>query len=62
MFRDVRLPEQMWKGNPMTYLYILPLLAVMAIAGCETIEGAGRDLGTAGDAISQEAQEAQSEI
>jgi predicted small secreted protein len=43
----------------MTYVRFLPLLALMAFAGCETIEGAGRDLNTAGDVITQEAQEAQ---
>jgi predicted small secreted protein len=36
---------------PMTYLRALTLLAVMAVSACETIEGADRDIGTAGDAI-----------
>ncbi len=44
----------------MTYLRLLPLLALMTIAACETIEGAGRDLNTAGDVITQESQQAQS--
>jgi predicted small secreted protein len=43
----------------MKYLRLLPLLALMAVAGCETIEGAGRDIGTAGDVITQESQQAQ---
>lgn len=37
-------------------------LALAALAACETIEGAGRDLETAGEAISSEAQEVQSEL
>ncbi len=43
----------------MTYLRLVPLLALMAIAACETIEGAGRDLNTAGDVITEESQQAQ---
>lgn len=35
----------------------LALLALLGISGCETIEGAGRDLETAGEAITEEAQE-----
>ena len=35
------------------------LLALLALTACETIEGAGRDMETAGEAISQEANEAQ---
>lgn len=46
----------------MTYVRLLPLLGLMAIAACETIKGAGRDLNTAGDAITEEAQQAQGEI
>lgn len=38
---------------------LLPLLAFLAMAACETFEGAGRDLETAGETITQEAQEAQ---
>lgn len=39
--------------------FLLPLLALFAVAACETVEGAGQDLGAAGDAISQESREAQ---
>lgn len=35
------------------------LLALLGATACETIEGAGQDLETAGEAISQEANEAQ---
>lgn len=37
----------------------LLLLALLTMAGCETIEGAGRDLSVAGNAITDEAQDAQ---
>ncbi|MCE6950104.1 entericidin A/B family lipoprotein [Cereibacter sphaeroides] len=39
---------------------LLPLLALVGLAACETVEGAGQDLSAAGDAITQESQEAQS--
>ena len=35
----------------------LAVMALLGISGCETIEGAGRDLETAGEAITEEAQE-----
>lgn len=38
---------------------LLPILAVLAIAACNTVQGAGEDLSTAGQAISTEAQRAQ---
>lgn len=41
-------------------LNLLPILAFLAIAACETVEGAGRDLQTAGEVITDEAQDAQS--
>ncbi len=37
---------------------LLPLLALLAFAGCETVEGFGRDLENTGDTITEEAQEA----
>ncbi|WP_374376747.1 entericidin A/B family lipoprotein [Tabrizicola sp.] len=37
----------------------LALLALLGLAACETVEGAGRDLTTAGEAITEEAQETQ---
>lgn len=43
----------------MPYLRALTLLAVMAVSACETIEGAGRDIGTAGDAIAEESRDVQ---
>ncbi|MEL5877668.1 entericidin A/B family lipoprotein [Cereibacter sphaeroides] len=39
---------------------LLPLLTLMGLAACETVEGAGQDLSAAGSAISQESREAQS--
>lgn len=41
----------------MTRLFIL--LALLGVAACETINGAGQDLENAGEQISEEASEAQ---
>ncbi|MGR3524840.1 entericidin A/B family lipoprotein [Seohaeicola sp. SP36] len=38
---------------------VLALLAFGTLIACETVEGAGRDLSSAGDAITEESQEAQ---
>lgn len=38
----------------------LPLLALIALAACETVKGAGRDLQSAGAAITTEADQVQS--
>ena len=35
------------------------LLAVMAVSACETVQGAGRDLQTAGQVVQQEGAQAQ---
>ena len=37
-------------------------LALLALAACETIDGAGQDLSTAGDALSQESREVQNDM
>jgi predicted small secreted protein len=39
---------------------LLPLLALLALTACETVQGAGRDLQTAGAVVTDEAQDAQS--
>lgn len=44
---------------PTLTLPLMSLLALMALSACETFEGAGRDLENAGEAITEEAQEAQ---
>ena len=41
-------------------LRILAALALLALAACNTVEGAGRDISTAGDAMTDEAQESKS--
>lgn len=41
------------------FLGLGAVLAVMAVAGCETVQGAGRDMQHAGQAISQESAEVQ---
>ncbi len=38
----------------------IALLALLGLVACETVEGAGRDLQTAGEVITDEAQDAQS--
>jgi entericidin B len=39
--------------------YMILALTFLALAACETVEGAGRDMTAAGSAITQEAQSAQ---
>ncbi|WP_318527845.1 entericidin A/B family lipoprotein [Albidovulum litorale] len=41
---------------------ILFLFTTLALAACETVKGAGRDIGTAGDAISSTANKVQSQL
>ena len=41
---------------------LLTLLALAALAACNTVSGAGEDLGAAGSAITDEAEETQSEM
>ena len=41
---------------------VLATLAIGTLVGCETIEGAGEDLQSAGSAIESEANETQAEI
>ncbi len=43
----------------MRYLTLLPLLALMVLAACETVQGAGRDLENAGEVITEESQDVQ---
>jgi entericidin B len=40
----------------------LSLIALVGLAACETVEGAGQDIQKAGGAISSEAQETQSKM
>ena len=41
---------------------LVPLIAMMGLAACETVAGAGRDMQSAGSAISSEAERAQSDM
>lgn len=41
-----------------TRISLLSLIAFAFVSACETVEGAGQDIGSAGDAISDTAQEA----
>jgi predicted small secreted protein len=38
------------------------IFAVLLLAGCETIQGAGRDVQTAGEALTDTSQEVQQEM
>ncbi|MFT4152013.1 MAG: entericidin A/B family lipoprotein [Paracoccaceae bacterium] len=40
----------------------IPVAALLALAACETIEGAGRDLQDAGAAVSHEARKTQADM
>ena len=43
-------------------LLFVPLIGLMTLTACETIEGAGRDIEDAGEAITEEAQETDAEM
>lgn len=40
-------------------LKLTPILALMALAACETVQGTGRDVQAAGHAVTRESQEVQ---
>ncbi|MCV2447034.1 MULTISPECIES: entericidin A/B family lipoprotein [Paracoccus] len=40
---------------------LTPILALLALAACETVQGAGRDMQAAGQAVSRESHEVQSQ-
>lgn len=43
-------------------LKLTPILALLALAACETVQGAGRDMQAAGGAVSRESREVQSDM
>ena len=43
-------------------LKLTPLLALMALTACETVQGAGRDMQAAGTAVARESRDVQSGI
>ncbi|AGT09830.1 entericidin A/B family lipoprotein [Paracoccus aminophilus] len=43
-------------------LNLTPLLLLMAVAACETVQGAGRDIQDAGHTITQESRDAQAKL
>lgn len=43
-------------------IQITPLLALMALAACETVQGAGRDLQNAGQTITKESASVQQKL
>ncbi|WP_415182999.1 entericidin A/B family lipoprotein [Phaeovulum sp.] len=42
--------------------HLIVLIALVALTACETVKGAGRDLETAGGAITSEANKAQKDM
>ena len=69
MCRRTREREAIWRvvggiGNegPAPMTKAIALVALLGLVACETIQGAGRDLETAGEVIQDEAQEVQSEM
>lgn len=38
---------------------LYPLIALLALAGCNTLQGAGQDISTAGNTLTEEAAEAE---
>ena len=41
---------------------LLPFAALVALAGCETIGGAGQDIEAAGDALTEESNDVQEDL
>lgn len=41
---------------------VYPLLALLALAACNTVEGAGKDISTAGHAVTDQAQETKQDM
>lgn len=41
------------------FIRLSPILALMALTACETVQGAGRDLQSAGQVVEQESYEVQ---
>ena len=39
-----------------------PILALLALAACETVQGAGRDMQNAGQSLTRESQKLQSQL
>ena len=46
----------------LTFTPLIALLALLGVAACETIEGAGQDIENTGEAITDGAQEVQAEM
>lgn len=41
---------------------LLALIALLSVAACETVKGAGQDIEKAGEAITDQAQETQADL
>lgn len=44
------------------FLRLAPLLALLAVSACETVQGAGRDIQDAGQALTKESRQAETRI
>jgi predicted small secreted protein len=55
-----RPPQQ--KDDPMPRILIAAALALLTLAGCNTIKGAGEDITAGGQAVQEEAADAQSSM
>lgn len=56
------LVDQPREFTKRTSIIPFSLTALLAVVGCETIQGAGRDLSTVGEAVTAESQEVQGEM
>ena len=46
----------------MSKILVATMVALLALAGCNTMRGAGKDVSSAGDAMSNQAAETQSQM
>ncbi len=46
---------------PTTFVRLASLLALLTVAACGTVAGAGRDISTAGDAITEQSNDTASQ-
>lgn len=60
--RALRLDIHLWSCPMRLRFALLPFLALFAVTACETVEGAGRDLQTAGEVVTTESQDVQNDM
>jgi entericidin B len=57
-----RFPPETSEETTMIRNILLALVAVAALAACNTVRGAGQDIESAGDAVSDQARETQQDM